>query len=107
MKKLINKEISIEELEKGNEMSKEELYRMRLSIFKSLMAEFRQELHNIQCKNEQEHTNTILHYELEEGIEVPSFVAEYFFMKDKIVNSMTDVVRELCLEYLDIAKEEK
>jgi hypothetical protein len=44
---------------------------------------------------------------LEEGIEVPSFVTEYFFMKDKIVNSMTDVVRELCLEYLDIAKEEK
>ncbi len=41
MKKLINKEISIKELEKGNEMSKEELYRMRLSIFKSLMAEFR------------------------------------------------------------------
>lgn len=54
MKKLINKEFSIEDIEKESEMSKEELFKMRLDIFKCLISQFRVDLHNIQCANEQE-----------------------------------------------------
>lgn len=107
MKKLIGKEISIEDIEQCNDINKEELFKIRLDIFKCLISQFRVDLHNMQCANEQEHTDAILMFEQEKGVEVPFGITEYFLMKDKIVNAMTEIVRELCAEYLALAKEER
>lgn len=106
MKKLTNNNNDMLNLDHEEDIAAEDKFLMRLELYKMLMQQFRTDLHNIQCTNEQDETETIIFYEQTKGEPIPLWLNEFFLMKEKILNEMINAVSKTCEDYLKLANED-